>query len=72
MERIRSWCEDAGVEPPALHAVDDMDEALAIARRDAKPGDVVALSPGAPSFGRYRNYEQRADDFLRAIRGSAR
>ena len=72
VERIRSWCEDAGVEPPALHAVDDMDEALAIARRDAKPGDVVALSPGAPSFGRYRNYEQRADDFLRAIRGSAR
>ena len=72
VERIRSWCEDAGVEPPALHAVDDMDEALAVARRDAKPGDVVALSPGAPSFGRYRNYEQRADDFLRAIRGSAR
>ena len=72
VERIRSWCEDAGVEPPALHAVDDMDQALAIARRDAKPGDVVALSPGAPSFGRYRNYEQRADDFLRAIRGSAR
>jgi len=27
------------------------------------PGSYVVLSPGAPSFGQYRDYEHRADDF---------
>jgi UDP-N-acetylmuramoylalanine--D-glutamate ligase len=29
----------------------------------ARPDGVVLLSPAAPSFGRYRNYEERAADF---------
>jgi UDP-N-acetylmuramoylalanine--D-glutamate ligase len=27
----------------------------------------VLLSPAAPSFGRYRNYEERAADFVRTV-----
>jgi UDP-N-acetylmuramoyl-L-alanine---L-glutamate ligase len=27
----------------------------------------VLLSPAAPSFGRYRNYEDRAADFVRSM-----
>ncbi len=71
LESIRSWCEQAGVTVPELRPAADMDEAVSLARQLARPGDVVALSPGAPSFGRYRNYEQRADDFIRAVRNSA-
>jgi UDP-N-acetylmuramoylalanine--D-glutamate ligase len=44
-----------------------MDEAIAEARKRAYAGDAVLLSPGAPSFGHYRDYEHRAEDFRRAI-----
>ena len=72
LESIRTWCEQADIRVPELRPAADMDEAVSLARELARPGDVVALSPGAPSFGRYRNYEQRADDFIRAVRESAR
>jgi UDP-N-acetylmuramoyl-L-alanine---L-glutamate ligase len=32
-----------------------------------RPDGVVLLSPAAPSFGRYRNYEERAADFVRSM-----
>ncbi|HWE59052.1 MAG TPA: Mur ligase family protein [Solirubrobacteraceae bacterium] len=41
----------------------DMREATQLARRLAEPGSVVLLSPAAPSFNRYANFEERGDDF---------
>ena len=51
----------------ALHAARDMDEAVRLACA-ALPstGGVVLLSPGAPSFGAYRDYVARGRDFARA------
>jgi UDP-N-acetylmuramoylalanine--D-glutamate ligase len=34
-------------------------------------GGVVLLSPAAPSYGRYRNFEHRSEAFAAAIRESA-
>jgi UDP-N-acetylmuramoylalanine--D-glutamate ligase len=45
-----------------------MDEAVAAARRAAKAGDAVLLSPGCASFDWYRSYAERGDDFVRAVR----
>ncbi len=45
-----------------------MDEAVAAARRAARAGDAVLLSPGCASFDWYRNYAERGDDFVRAVR----
>ena len=45
-----------------------MDEAVAAARRAARAGDAVLLSPGCASFDWYRNYKERGDDFVRAVR----
>jgi UDP-N-acetylmuramoylalanine--D-glutamate ligase len=45
-----------------------MDAAVALARDEARPGDVVLLSPGCASFDWYRNYGERGDDFARAVR----
>lgn len=67
VDDIRRWCEEAGVTPPDCVAVSTMDEAIIEARARAAAGDVVLLSPGAPSFGQYRDYEHRAADFRRAI-----
>jgi UDP-N-acetylmuramoylalanine--D-glutamate ligase len=44
-----------------------MQQAVLTARSWARPGDYVVLSPGAPSFGYYRDYEERAEDFVTCI-----
>ena len=45
----------------------DMSAAVARARSLLDDGGVVLLSPGAPSFGHYRNWEERSDAFARAV-----
>jgi len=48
--------------PPVLSA-DDLDEAVRLARAHAIPGSVMLLSPGAPSYGAFRDFEARGDAF---------
>jgi UDP-N-acetylmuramoylalanine-D-glutamate ligase len=38
-----------------------------MARGFLTEGGVVVLSPGAPSFDRYKNWEERSHDFTRAV-----
>jgi len=44
-----------------------MDEALSAGTKFLGAGGVVLLSPGAPSFDRYLNWEERSKDFARAV-----
>jgi UDP-N-acetylmuramoylalanine--D-glutamate ligase len=46
---------------------DDLARALAHARGDAEPGDVVLLSPAAASFDQYANFRERGDTFRRLV-----
>jgi len=48
-----------------------MDEAVAIARGLAVPGDVVLLSPGCASFDMFASAEARGDAFARAANALA-
>lgn len=43
------------------------DEVLAAARRLARPGDAVLLSPACSSYDMFRNYEERGDRFRAAV-----
>ena len=54
----------------AVHAevVDDLAAAVRLARELTPPGGVVLMSPGAPSYGRFRNFEHRCEVFAEAIR----
>jgi UDP-N-acetylmuramoylalanine--D-glutamate ligase len=45
-----------------------MDDAVRAAAELAEPGDAVVLSPACASFDWYDGYEQRGDDFQRAVR----
>ena len=45
----------------------DFDEVIATARRLAKPGDAVLLSPACSSYDMFRNYEERGDRFRAAV-----
>jgi len=46
-----------------------LENAVAVAFRWARPDGIVLLSPAAPSFGRFRDYRDRAEAFARAVRG---
>ncbi|MBN9606481.1 MAG: UDP-N-acetylmuramoyl-L-alanine--D-glutamate ligase [Actinomycetales bacterium] len=46
---------------------EDLPDAVARARALVPPGGVVLLSPAAPSYGRYRDFADRAAAFRRAI-----
>jgi UDP-N-acetylmuramoylalanine--D-glutamate ligase len=47
----------------------DLSSAVEVAYAWAAPGGVVLLSPAAPSFDRFRDYADRADQFEAAMRG---
>ena len=49
-----------------LHA-DSMEQAVEIAHREAKPGDIVTLSPACASFDWYPNFEVRGQHFKRLV-----
>lgn len=52
---------------PLYHAV-DLPEAVNIAKKLAKVGDAVLLSPACASFDMFKNYVHRAEVFVAAVR----
>lgn len=44
-----------------------MCEAVRAARRDARPGDVIMLSPACASFDQFRDFEARGDSFVQIV-----
>jgi UDP-N-acetylmuramoylalanine--D-glutamate ligase len=47
--------------------VDNMKDAVLLAKKAAKPGDVVLLSTGCASFGCFKNYKDRGDQFKKEV-----
>ncbi len=55
---------EAGVE---LHRCADLEDAVRSAADDAKPGEVVLLSPACASFDAFENYERRGERFREIV-----
>ena len=49
----------------------DLDAAVAAGFEWARPDGVVLLSPAAPSFGHFRDYRDRGDQFAATMRACA-
>ena len=47
--------------------VGDMRSAVDVAYQMSEPGDVILLSPATASYDRYRNFEERGDDFRQHV-----
>jgi UDP-N-acetylmuramoylalanine--D-glutamate ligase len=50
-----------------VYMAEGMEEAVAISRSLAVPGDVVLLSPGCASYGMYSNFAERGAHFRRLV-----
>ena len=48
---------------PPCYGADDMQMALDLALQHTQAGSLVLLSPGAPSYGHYRDFKQRGKHF---------
>lgn len=59
---VRSW----GGRVPCTPAA-SLQEAVALARAAAKPGEIVLFSPGTSSFDMFKSYADRGDQFRQAV-----
>ena len=64
---IRAACERRAQAEPTLVRAVDYEQAVQEARRLAKPGEAVVLSPAGTSFDRYRNFEDRGNHFKKLV-----
>ena len=66
--RIADEFEAAGVVDPArIVRVHDLPAGVVAARRLCPPNGCVLMSPGAPSFPRFRDFEQRGEEFINTV-----
>jgi UDP-N-acetylmuramoylalanine--D-glutamate ligase len=65
---IEAFGDAGGMETACVATLDD---ALVIAKANARPGDVVLLSPACASYDQYANYEQRGAAFCATVRSWA-
>jgi UDP-N-acetylmuramoylalanine--D-glutamate ligase len=66
-ERLVAAARHAGIPLSRAVVAGDMAEAVTLARRLASPGSTVLLSPAAPSYGTYKNFEERGEHFRQLV-----
>ena len=54
---------------PKIVMVDSIEEAVALAHKNATAGDIVTLSPACASFDRYKNFAERGNHFKELVNG---
>ncbi|MBQ4472313.1 MAG: hypothetical protein II942_03630 [Alphaproteobacteria bacterium] len=75
--KLNQYIKDNGVKAIALpttgdrvetpHHVQTIKEAVALAKQITEKGGIILLSPAAPSYNQYKNFEARGDDFKKWI-----
>lgn len=59
---------EEAADPARYLGAADLDDAVAIADRQARSGDTVLLAPGCASFDMFESYAVRGEEFARAVR----
>ncbi len=69
-DRLAADLHRAPAPPPVVPAR-DLEDAVRLARQRSRPGVTVLLSPAAPSYGAFRDFEARGDAFRELVRTMA-
>ncbi len=69
--RLIAAAREAGLAAARAIEAADMAEAVAAARSAANTGAVVLLSPAAPSYDHYRDFEQRGERFCELVKAGS-
>ncbi|MFE9205496.1 UDP-N-acetylmuramoyl-L-alanine--D-glutamate ligase [Micromonospora sp. NPDC007230] len=62
----------AGLPAVRTELAEDLVAAVGLSRKLTPAGGVVLLSPAAPSYGQFRNFEHRSEVFAQAVADTAR
>ncbi|MFE9690760.1 UDP-N-acetylmuramoyl-L-alanine--D-glutamate ligase [Micromonospora sp. NPDC005806] len=62
----------AGLPSVRTELAEDLVAAVGLSRKLTPAGGVVLLSPAAPSYGQFRNFEHRSEVFAQAVADTAR
>jgi UDP-N-acetylmuramoyl-L-alanine---L-glutamate ligase len=65
-EAIRHAFADGGTSIPVIVEAENLPQAVAKAKVLTPPGGVILLSPASPSYGHFKNFEERGEAFARA------
>ncbi len=65
--RLKKELVKAGFQPDKIKSANSMPAAVKLARQQARPGDIVLLSPACASFGLFNNYKERGKLFKQAV-----
>ncbi|MCH8025670.1 MAG: UDP-N-acetylmuramoyl-L-alanine--D-glutamate ligase [Chloroflexi bacterium] len=66
-EALRSAAK-ASSQPPPIERASTLAEAVNLAQRQARAGDVVLLSPACTSYDAFESFEERGEEFRRIVR----
>jgi UDP-N-acetylmuramoylalanine--D-glutamate ligase len=68
-EEIKAEVKEQRAKLLLIEDASDMKTVVAAAAQIAKPGDVVLLSPACASFGMFKNYKDRGEQFKKEVAG---
>lgn len=66
-KRIHQEMKDKGLEREGLFDVENIDEAVELAKKIARPYSCVILSPASTSYDHFKNFEARGDYFRKLV-----
>jgi UDP-N-acetylmuramoylalanine--D-glutamate ligase len=67
--RIKDMLVSVGYTGKVFEGLGSMKEVVDLSSKIAEQGQAVLLSPGAASFGMFKNYKDRGDQFKKNVMG---